>query len=137
MKRTIILVCALILVLTLFAACGGKGDGFPKASDSVVLAEDAPDQLGYTGKIAITFDGTAISAVQYDEISKSGKLKSEDPDYASKMEASTGMTPAKAIDALEKALVAQQKPAEVDAVSGATSTSDRFKKLAEKALSSR
>ncbi|MBC8589616.1 FMN-binding protein [Wansuia hejianensis] len=46
----------------------------------------------------------------------------------------TGTTPAKAYEQLEDALVKTQNPDEIDAVSGATGTSEGFKALAKEAL---
>lgn len=137
MKRIIVITISLLVVLGFITACGGGGDDFPKAGDNVVLAEDDFDSHGWKGKIAITFDGDKISQVDFDEINKDGNRKSKDEAYAENMKPASGITPAEAYEQLEKQLVGKQDPSEVDAVSGATSSSERFMKLSKKALSKR
>jgi major membrane immunogen (membrane-anchored lipoprotein) len=136
MKRTLILIGSVLLVLSLFAACGGGSNGaFPEASENVKVAEDEFDSHGWKGKIAINFEEGDIASVQYDELNKDGDLKSKDEGYAENMQSASGVTPAEAFEQLQQQLVKSENPAEVDVVSGATSSSERFKELAEKALS--
>ena len=135
MKRIVVMLISILFVLGLFTACGGGGDDFPKPSDNVVVAEDDFDSHGWKGKIAITFDGDNISKVDFDEINKDGDRKSKDEAYAENMKPASGITPAEAYVQLEKQLVEKQEVSDVDAVSGATSSSERFIDLAKEALS--
>ncbi len=137
MKRIIVMVISILFVLGFFTACGGGKDDFPKPSDNVVLAESDFDSHGWKGKIAITFDRDDITKVDFDEINKDGDRKSKDQTYAENMKPASGITPAEAYEQLEKQLVENQEPSEVDVVSGATSSSKLFVELAKEALSKR
>ncbi|MDU2702902.1 MAG: FMN-binding protein [Clostridium sp.] len=75
-----------------------------------------------------------IVAADYDEISTEGASKQSDAEYNKKMKEFGKVTnPEEAFPALEKAIVEKQS-AEVDAFTGATSSSNNFKKLAAKAI---
>lgn len=131
MRRVLVKVSFAVLAAALLAGCGG---GFPKESANTKVAVDSFDDHGWQGRIAVTFDGGRIKSVAFDEFNKGGRLKSRDAAYAKQMEPASGTTPAKAIAELVQRLVAAQDPEKVQAVTGATTTSDRFKKLAREAM---
>lgn len=111
-------------------ATGGLKDGIYKA------AEADFDDHGWKAMAAIVVKDGKIQSAFFDEINKEdGHYKSVDEDYAKRMEASSGQTPAKAAEALTKSLVEKQDVNQVDAVSGATGTSNKFKALMNEALS--
>lgn len=58
-------------------------------------------------------------------------LKSFDPEYAANMKDKSGATPLDAYNNLQQSLVSKQNPDNVDAVTGATHSSDTFKDLAK------
>lgn len=108
----------------------GFKDGEYKAS------QDNFDSHGWKGQIAIAVKDGKISSVDFDYVDKDNKLKSEDQGYIKAMEDATKINLAKAMEELESSLVSAQDLAAVNAVSGATSTSNDFKSLAENALKS-
>jgi len=61
-------------------------------------------------------------------------LKSEDQGYIKAMEDASKVNLAKAMEELESTLLGNQDATAVDAISGATTTSNDFKSLAESAL---
>jgi major membrane immunogen (membrane-anchored lipoprotein) len=63
-------------------------------------------------------------------------LKSQDQNYVKAMQDKTKVNLADAMVALEGKLVSSQDAAKLDAVAGATTTSNDFKALAETALKS-
>ncbi len=104
-------------------------------------AEDKPDERGWTGAIAVTYADGRISDVVYDEVKKAaGKVtarKTEDQAYADGWKKATGNTPKDVYQKLAAAFVAKQDPAAVDAISGATGTTQRFRALAAAAAARR
>ena len=106
-KRILSLVAATMLSVAVLAGCGSKEEGM---KDGKIVAAD------------------------YDEISTEGASKQSDAEYNKKMKEFGKVTnPEEAFPALEKAIVEKQS-AEVDAFTGATSSSNNFKKLAAKAI---
>lgn len=110
------------------AAASGLKDG------SYTAAQDKYDDYGWKGQIAIEVKDGKISSVDFDYINKDNKLKSEDQGYIKAMEDKTKVNLAKAMEELEGLLLSNQDAAAVNAVSGATATSNDFKGLAERAL---
>lgn len=110
------------------AAESGLKDGEYKAE------QDKYDDYGWKGQILIVVKDGKISSVDFDYVNKDNKLKSEDQGYIKAMEDKTKVNLANAMIELEKTLVETQDVAAVNAVSGATATSNDFKALAEKAL---
>jgi len=109
-------------------AASGLKDG------SYTAAQDKYDDYGWKGQVTIEVKEGKIATVDFDYVNKDNKLKSEDQGYIKAMEDKTKVNLANAIVELEKALVDGQDVAAVNAVSGATSSSNDFKALAEKAL---
>jgi major membrane immunogen (membrane-anchored lipoprotein) len=111
-------------------AKGGLKDGLYKA------AEANFDDHGWKAMAAVIVKDGKIQSAFFDEINKEdGHYKSIDQEYAKNMEAKSGQTPAKAVEALIKSLIEKQDAAQVDTVSGATGTSTKFKNLMTEALS--
>lgn len=103
---------------------------------SYTAAQDKYDDYGWMGQVTIEVKDGKIATVDFDYVNKDKKLKSEDQGYIKAMEDKTKVNLAKAMVELEGSLVSKQDPAAVDAVSGATATSNDFKALAAKALES-
>ncbi|KUO75642.1 MAG: hypothetical protein APF77_19190 [Clostridia bacterium BRH_c25] len=110
------------------AAANGFKDGSYKAS------QDKYDDYGWKGQIAIEVKDGKISSVDFDYVNKDNKLKSEDQGYIKAMEDASKVNLAKAMEELESTLLGNQDATAVDAISGATTTSNDFKSLAESAL---
>ncbi|MDV4149522.1 FMN-binding protein [Clostridium sp. AL.422] len=130
-RRVISLLAVAALATTIFVGCGSKEAGL---KDGTYTKTSEADERGYTSSIEIEVKDGKIATVKYDEVSADGVSKLDDEAYNTKMKEVSGSNPVEAIPALEASLVEKQDVAAVDAVTGATSTSDKFKALAEEAL---
>jgi major membrane immunogen (membrane-anchored lipoprotein) len=70
----------------------------------------------------------------YDNVDKNGKSKTQDKDYEKSMKKVNKVGPVEYTKELNEALVKKQTPAEVDVVSGATSSSTSFIQYAEQLI---
>jgi major membrane immunogen (membrane-anchored lipoprotein) len=127
----------LFLLALVLVGCGNDESSFPKEDADTVVVETDYDEHGWKGKLAVTFDGNVITDVEYDEFNQQGKAKSNDEDYAARMVPISGISPADAFDELESSLEDSQDPEGMDAVTGATHSSEWFMELAERALEER
>ncbi|QWU16024.1 Major membrane immunogen, membrane-anchored lipoprotein [Paenibacillus sophorae] len=126
----------------LAAAVLGKAEAGDTATAIVPLYEDgtykvaadAFDDHGWKPQIDLEIKDHKIASVQFDYVNEAGKLKTEDADYKTAMEAKNKTYPAKYTEELEKQLVEKQSIGSVDAVSGATTSSNNFTALVEYAL---
>lgn len=130
-RRVLSLLAVAALATTVFVGCGKKEEAGLK--DGTYKQKSEADERGYVASIEIEVKDGKIATVKYDEANDAGS-KLADAEYNKKMKEISGANPEEAFPALEKALVEKQDVAAVDAVTGATSTSDSFKALAEKAL---
>ncbi len=131
-RRVISLLAIAALATTMFVGCGAKEEAGLK--DGTYQAAGEKDANGNTASIEIEVKDGKIATVKYDEVSEDGVSKLDNEAYNTKMKEVSGTNPIEAFPALEAALIEKQDVAGVDAVTGATSTSDSFKALAEKAL---
>jgi len=153
MKKLLTVVLAVLLIVTLVAGCGQSKKQEPAPpqqqqgsqnenkneavsyKDGVYYAENADfDDHGWKAIVTVIVEGGKITNVFFDEINESGGLKSFDVGYAANMKDKAGTTPLNAYTNLQQSLVSKQNPDGVDAVTGATHSSDTFKELAKKAL---
>ena len=134
MKKIISLVLIIAMLMAVVIGCSNDKSKF---ADGVHTAEGELDENGWKPSITITVKDGKIEDVDYDEVNDQGMLKSEDEDYAATMESVSGITPEDAYEQLEKALKSSQDVDKVDAVSGATGSSEQFKKVAKEALKSK
>lgn len=126
-KRIMTLAAALLLVV---------GFAFALPKDGTYKAKEAkPDERGYTADVAVTVKGGKITKVVYNE-TKGGKAsKWGDANYNAMMKKVSGVSWSEAVQKLEADLQAKGDANAVDAVSGATELSARFKTLVAQALS--
>ncbi|TYP57839.1 FMN-binding protein [Thermosediminibacter litoriperuensis] len=152
MKKLLVLTLVLVLVVALVAGCSSQNSQQQQQpqeqqnqqseqpqqtalKDGTYYAENKEfDDHGWKGLVTVIVKDGKITNVFYDEINQEGKLKSFDPEYGPRMKEKSGITPLEAYPKLEQALVEKQKPEDVDAVAGATHSSDSFKNLAAEAL---
>lgn len=110
-------------------------DPMPAVPFDIVRGADEPDERGWRAEIVIAMDGAEIVAVDYDEFDDTDQRKSMAEAYAERwMEQVPGMHPARAFKQLEVQLIATNVADEVDVVTGATGTSERFIAIARQAL---
>lgn len=135
-RRVISLLAVAALATTIFVGCGNKEEAAQESGlkDGTYKASSEKDDKGYVASIEIEVKDGKIATVKYDEKSEDGTSKLDNEEYNTNMKAKSGTNPIEAYPALEEALVEKQDVASVDAVTGATHTSETFKTLAEKAL---
>jgi major membrane immunogen (membrane-anchored lipoprotein) len=126
MKRSIVLLALLTL---------GASISFAQTKDGTYSAKEAAaDKHGYIAEIKIVVKGGAVTKIDYDE-SKGGKSsKWKDTVYNANMKKISGVAWVDAVKILEASLTKKGDAATVDAVTGATDLSDRFKAIAAQAL---
>jgi len=135
-RRILSLLAVAALATTIFVGCGSKEEAKETGlKDGTYTATGDKDDKGNTASIEIEVKDGKIATVKYDEVAEDGTSKLDNEGYNTKMKEAAGTNPIEAFPALEAALVEKQDVAAVDAVTGATSTSNNFKTLAEKALS--
>ena len=132
MKRVWVIGLILMLSLSILGGCD-KSDEMTY-EDGNYSAESDIDENGWKGLINITVENKEITIVDYDEIDENDNKKTEDEEYSETMDNASGIRPEDAFEELEEALINTQNAEQIDAVTGATSSSEQFKKLAEKAL---
>lgn len=143
---------ALILAASLtLVACGGKKEetatsSSSAASSSAVATADKLvdgtytaegenyDERGWKITHTITVKDGKITESKFDYINADGKLKTEDASYNENMKSKAGVSVAEAVEKLNTALVANQGKEAVEVVSGATNTTEDFKKTSESLL---
>lgn len=144
MKTTKVVLKSLVVLGAVFAlaACGSKQESTTSSSsttETVVLkdgtykAESGFDERGWKFVHEITVEGGKITASTADYEDKDGNLKSENAEYNTMMEEKSGISSAEATDKLDEELLAAQS-ADVEVVTGATHTSENFKKSTEALL---
>ena len=147
-KRIISIIAAGVMTLSILGGCGKKAETVvaekPAETTEAAKAETAEttkaevkapevykasakdfDERGWKGEVTVTYTDGKISKVEYMELNKDGKKKSEDPAYE-KMKATAGVSPAEAYTKLTEAAL---KNDEAVTVSGATGISTTFKTL--------
>ncbi|NQK67142.1 FMN-binding protein [Streptococcus suis] len=145
LKSLLVLGAAVTLV-----ACGAKEESSTTSSstaetttsesstasalkDGTYKAESGFDERGWKFVHEITVEGGKITASTADYEDKDGNLKSENEEYNTNMKEKSGISSAEATDKLDEELLAAQS-ADVEVVSGATHTSENFKKSTEALL---
>jgi major membrane immunogen (membrane-anchored lipoprotein) len=99
-------------------------------------AESDYDSHGFKAYAAVLIKNGKITNAWFGEFDNAGAVKSANETYANIMKSVSGATPAEAEKALTASLVAKQDPAKVDAVTGATDTTNTFRELMQQALNS-
>lgn len=116
-----------------------KGDTAPAKiklyDDGVYKVEgDAFDEYGWKPFLELTIKDDQITNVVYDAKNEAGNLKTADAEYKKNMEAKTGTYPEKYSKELMQQLLDKQVISQVDTITGATQSSDKFTELVEYAL---
>ncbi|MBK0348892.1 FMN-binding protein [Aerococcaceae bacterium zg-ZJ1578] len=99
--------------------------------DGEYKLESNADERGWAHSFTIVVKDGKITESKYDMVDKDGKLKSENEEYNKMMEEKSSVSFAKAVEAYNKGLVEKQNVADVESVSGATSTYDSFAEYAK------
>lgn len=125
------LIITAVVSTGLLAGCGAKKEASTDAlKDGKYKAEASDfDDKGWKPFVEMEVKDGKIATVKFDYTDKNDKLKSENAKYNADMEAKVKTGPAKYTKQLSEDLVAKQDPAKVDTVTGATHSTDNFKKL--------
>ncbi|ATZ04247.1 MULTISPECIES: FMN-binding protein [Streptococcus] len=145
MKTTKVVLKSLVVLGAVFAlaACGSKQESTSTSSsttETVVLkdgtykAESGKDDYGYKIVHTLTVKDGKISESKFDYEAEDGSLKSANEEYNKNMKDKAGVSAGEAIEQLNAALVKEQDLSAVEVVSGATQTSEDFKKSTEALL---
>ncbi|MGQ7371184.1 FMN-binding protein [Streptococcus suis] len=145
LKSVLVLGAALTLV-----ACGAKEEAATTASsaetaaseatatatwkDGTYKAESGKDDYGYKIVHTLTVKDGKITESKFDYEAEDGSLKSTNEEYNKSMKDKAGVSAGEAIEQLNAALVDTQDISAVEVVSGATNTSEDFKKSTEALL---
>lgn len=130
MNKRFSFILALTVLTALIVGCS-SGKTY---ENGVHSRESEFDERGWKSTLTITVENGKIKQVVYDEVDNEGVSKTTDAEYAKAMKEEEGVTPKETFEKLEKELISSQDIDEVDAVSGATTSSEVFKKLAKGAL---
>lgn len=123
-----------ILFLSLLAAAAFSGCSSTQYQDGSYRAEASDfDSHGWKEFLDVTVQNGKITDVDFDALyNTDSRLKSEDMEYQkSYREAGLGTDPADYSLRLEDSYKERQKASEIDAVAGATTSSEHFRKMAE------
>lgn len=155
-KKTLSTATLLLASTFVLAACGGadtetETESSAAASSEVVvessseasstaaelqdgtytLVEKNFDKRGWKTEFSITVVDGKITASTYENVNEAGEKKSEDAEYQANMTGKVGVGPAEYFPALNGQLVEKQDPEAVEVVTGATNSSETFKKYAQ------
>lgn len=154
LKKTLSTATLLLASTFVLAACGGadtETESSEAASSEVVvessseasseaavelkdgtytLVEKNFDTRGWKTEFSITVVDGKITESAYENVNEAGAKKSEDADYQARMVEKAGIGPADYFPALNNQLVEKQDPEAVEVVTGATGSTDTFKKYA-------
>ena len=118
----------------LLAACGGEdtaGTTDDAATDGLQDGSYRVEELNFGGSgwkeaLDMTVEGGEITEATWESVDEDGNNKIEDDEYQETMTDVSGLGPQDFIPELEDSLVDAQEPADVEVVSGATGTSEKF-----------
>lgn len=88
-------------------------------------------ETGWKEALEIVVDGGEITDATWESVDEDGNDKIDDEDYQETMENTDDIGPQDFIPALEDSLVDEQDPSDVEVVSGATHTSEKFQDYAQ------
>ena len=137
MKKVALIVALVLIGTVTLAGCGDTGATAVEepAQDGVFTAEEPEfSERGHKAVVEVTLEDGQITAVAYDEVYEEGGGKKGDSEYNATMEGVSGISFDDAVAELEAALIESQNIDEVDVVSGATSSSEKFVSLVKEAL---
>ncbi|MBA1333945.1 MAG: hypothetical protein HPY66_0338 [Firmicutes bacterium] len=143
MNKRLIFILFTVVLLVAFSACARKETQPPQQDqtpqegaikDGVYFQEGEADERGWKPMITIIVNNGKIVKAHYDEINQENNLKGFDQEYLDDWKDKSGTNLLTAEKKLVDSLIEKQDPEQVDSVTGATSTTGKFKDLAAKAL---
>lgn len=133
------LLSGLLLSGLLLSACGDAEDTAETTDGSIqdgtyTVADQEFGETGWKEDLEIVIVDGEITDATWTSLDQDGNSKLEDAEYQEAMSGAVGVGPQDYIPALEEDLLDTQDPAEVEVVTGATSTSEKFVDYATQAL---
>lgn len=135
MKKLLVgLTLASSLVL---AACGGEETATEETTQdgmqdgSYRIEELNFGETGWKEALEISVADGEITDANWESVNEDGENKIEDDNYQETMVGTDGVGPQDFIPGLEDALVDAQDPADVEVITGATGTSEKFQDYAQ------
>ena len=122
---------ALILLCIELSSCGKKGQ---ELKDGYYIAEMSEYDFGWKEFVSLCISNGQLVSVEYNAKNSSGFIKSWDMNYMRNMETVTGAYPNMYTRTYAAEFLEKQNVEEIDAISGASSSWGKFKKLALAAL---
>ena len=116
------------------AACGadeGTTDEAATGEETYRIEEQNFGETGWKEALEITVADGEITDANWESVDEDGNAKLEDDEYQEAMSGAVGVGPQDFIPELEESLVNAQEPADVEVVSGATSTSEKVQDYAQ------
>ena len=95
------------------------------------LEEDNFGNTGWKESLEIVVEGGKIVDATWSSVDEEGLNKIDDDNYQEVMTSTDGLGPQDFIPALEEALVEAQNAEDVDVITGATGTAEKFKEYAQ------
>lgn len=139
MKKKLLAMLILPVAALSFVACGGEdkkedADATPKSeyTDGTYEVETKPDDKGGKINASVKFEGGKIVEVKYNESNKDGN-KRDNAEYNKMMKEKSGVGPAEFEPQIEAA-VKEKQSAEIDTITGATSSANNAKVVVQAAI---
>lgn len=133
MKKKFFVIVLSLFTLSNLVACGSASSSEFKNGEYSVETKNIDDH-GYKAKLSIKVEDGKITEANYNEFNgETNALKRDDEGYNKKMTEVSGLGPADFEPQLEEALVEAQS-SEIDVITGATGSCEKFKTLAKKVL---
>lgn len=98
------------------------------------IKDSEADDNGYQEGLTIVVSGGKITDATWDSVDEDGNPKIEDEDYQETMTQTDGIGPQEFIPELENQLLDTQNPDDMDAITGATGTFEKFQAYAKELL---
>lgn len=108
--------------------------GGPLKDGTYSLKETNFDENGWKAYLKLTVENGKITKADYNYLDKKGKLKTDDEDYQKNMSDKTGVGPQDYVPQLNDQLVETQDAKQVDIISGATHSSEKFINYAQQLI---
>lgn len=134
MKKLMCIVLSTVLIAALLVGCGTKSNESEYKEGTYEVEAENFDEHGWKSQLELEIKDGKIAEAKFDYVNEEGNLKTEDENYNTMMKEASGTNPAEFSPELSKRLIDAQDIEKVDVVTGATVSSDEFKKLANVAL---
>ncbi len=141
MKRLYTVIIIALISIFALTGCGSSESKESTSSNSSMYKDgtykgtyDKADKRGWKPQISIVIQKGKIEKVEFNEIDKNGKLKTEDAKYGKSMKEKSSTEPKEFIPKLNQQLIDSQTDSKIDGITGATQSTTKFKELSKDVL---